>query len=229
VSDKPPWIQLLGPLPDRALARTRASQRSRLRELLALDDTIGAIVDSLRSRGALADTVIMFASDNGVFLGEHRIPPFSKNMPYEPAVLVPCVVRGPGFPHTTIRQSVQMSIDLTATCVELAGATPDLALDGESLTRVVADPAAYDDRHLLYDRDNRDNYTFPTDAAAIPPPADGVFTKDWKLIRYQTSPPTYELYNLAADPGELHNVADDPASSSDRVELEQALDQLLAR
>jgi N-acetylglucosamine-6-sulfatase len=227
VGDKPPWIQHLSPFPDRVLASMRRSQRLRLRELLGLDDTIAAIVRTLQSTAMLDNTVIIFTSDNGTFWGEHRIPPGSKNMPYDPAVLVPCIVRGPGFPHTAIRQPVHMSMDLTATCVELAEATPDLALDGISLAKVVTDPSSFDDRQLLYDRDDREGFTFPP-PGELPPPAEGIFTRHRKLIRYERTPPIYELYDLDVDPNELHNVADRPEYAEDRISLEVALDRLLA-
>jgi arylsulfatase A-like enzyme len=227
VSDKPPWIQSLSPFPDRVLRSMRRSQRLRLRELRGLDDTLAAIVETLDSNDSLDQTVIMFMSDNGTFWGEHRIPPGSKNLPYDPAVLVPCVVRGPGFSHETVRQPVQMSVDLTATCVALAGATPDLALDGVSLTDIADDPEHYDDRQLLYDRDDREGFTFPP-PGELPPPANGIFTRDRKLVRYAKDPPVYELYDLDADPGELNNLADDPDYAEDRAALEAALDELLA-
>jgi arylsulfatase A-like enzyme len=198
-----------------------------MRELGGLDDTIAAIVGALESSGRIDDTVVVFTSDNGTFWGEHRIPPGSKNMPYDPSVLVPCVVRGPGFPDTTIRQPVQMAVDITATCVELAGASPDLALDGVSLARVLADPAGFDDRELLYERGSLEGNTFPI-PGQVAPLADGVFTRDRKLVRYRSEPPVYELYDLEADPGELRNVADDPAHAGARASLEAALDRLLA-
>jgi arylsulfatase A-like enzyme len=225
VRDKPSWIQQLSPFPDRVLGSIRQAERTRLRELLGLDDTIAAIVKALQSTRTLDDTVVIFTSDNGIFMGEHRIPPGSKNMPYDPAVLVPCIVRGPGFAHTTVREPVHMSMDLTATCVELADATPDLPLDGVSLARVAADPSSFADRQLLYERGSTEGYVFPV---YLPPLADGIFTRDRKLIRYRDAPPTYELYDIHADPNELQNVADHPDYANDRTALEAALDRLLA-
>ena len=226
VSDKPGWIQDLTAFSDSVLASMRRAQRVRLRELLGLDDTIAGAFDVLRSKGRLDNTVVIFTSDNGQFWGEHRVPPGSKNMPYEPAVLVPCMVRGPGFPHRTLPQQVHMSMDLTATCVALGAATPDLPLDGVSLTEVIADPHRFDDRQLLYERGSNEGFTFPV--PNLPPLADGVFTRTRKFVRYRNSPPTYELYDLHRDPDELQNVADDPTYADDRAELETALDRLLA-
>ena len=226
VSDKPPWIQALTPLPDSVLTSIRSNQRLRIRELLGLDDTIAAVFDALQSKGSLDDTVVVFTSDNGMLWGEHNVPPGTKNLPYDPAVLVPCMVRGPGFPHRTVRQPVHMSMDLTATCVELAGASPGVPLDGVSLTEVIASPARFDDRQLLYERGSNEGFSFPV--VEFPPLADGISTRNRKLVRYRDSPPTYELYDLDADPGELRNVADDPKFAPDLAALDAALDRLLA-
>jgi N-acetylglucosamine-6-sulfatase len=223
VSDKPPWIRGLPPLDDAELRRARVYQRGRISELLGLDDTVGALFDSLDARGVLDRTVVMFSSDNGVFVGEHRIPLLSKNFPYEPAVRVPCLLRAPGLEPGVVRQPAQMAIDLTATCVAVADAQPDLALDGVSLLEIAARPADFDDRHLLYDRDDRDN------PAAVPAPAaSGVFTASRKLVRYDSVPPTYELYDLDDDPDELENRAADPAYAEERGALEADLDALLS-
>jgi arylsulfatase A-like enzyme len=228
VRDKPVWIQELDPIDGRVMASMRRAQRLRLRELLGLDDTVAAIFEHLRAAGTLDDTVVIFTSDNGEFWGEHRIPPGSKNLPYEPAVRTPCIVRGPGFRPTTIRQPVHMSMDLTATCVELGGAAPDLALDGVSLMQVAADPGRFDDRQLLYERGSQEGLTFVYPHTELPPLGDGIFTRKWKLTRYRTEPAVVELYDLDADPGEGRNVADDPAYADDRASLEAALDRLLA-
>ena len=99
-------------------------------------------------------------------------------------------------------------------CVALAGATPDLPLDGSSLTEVIADPQRFDDRQLLYERGSQEGYSFPT--RVLPPLADGVFTRHRKFVRYRTAPPVYELYDLDADPGELQNVVDDPRYVGER-------------
>ena len=90
-------------------------------------------------------------------LGEQRAPALSKNVPYEPASHVPCIVRGSGFPKKSVDAPVHMFVDVTATCVDLAGVRGDHTLDGVSLRDIVADPGHYADRALLYDRDDRDD------------------------------------------------------------------------
>ncbi|MGH9027082.1 MAG: sulfatase family protein [Acidimicrobiia bacterium] len=178
---------------------------------------------ALHARQSLANTVVMFSSDNGILQGEHRIPPLAKNLPYEPSVRVPCFLRAPGVTASVVAQPVHMAIDLTATCVDVGRAEPGLALDGVSLLDVLDDPDRYRDRRLLFERDNRDD---PISLRC--PRAAGVFTMGRKLIRYDTSPPTFEFYDLERDPNELQNVADDPRYATDRAELEDELDALLS-
>jgi hypothetical protein len=100
-------------------------------------------------------------------------------------------------------------------------------VDGVSLTDIVADPGRYDGRHFLYDRDDREGFTFPP-PGELPPPADGIITRDRKLVRYVKDPPVYELHDLDAAPDELRNFADDPEYANDRAALGAALDGLLA-
>src|SRR5690606_17237603 len=83
-----------------------------------------------------ADTVIVFTSDNGYFLGEHRIRQ-GKILPYEPSLRVPLLMRGPGVPHGVTRRSPVTTLDAAPTFAALAGARPGVPVDGSSLLRVV--------------------------------------------------------------------------------------------
>ena len=96
--------------------------RQRAEALLVLDLEVARLLDTLRATGELEDTVLMFTSDNGYFLGEHRKRP-GKKLPYEPSLRVPLVVAGPGVPHGKRYDPVKTP-DLTATIVDLAGAGP---------------------------------------------------------------------------------------------------------
>jgi arylsulfatase A-like enzyme len=133
-------------------------------------------------------------------------------------------MRAPGVARSSVATAAHMSVDLTATCVAAANAKPDVALDGVSLFDVATNAQRFADRHLLYQRDNRDDQP-----GMNCPPATGVFTTTRKLVRWQTDPPVYELYDLDRDPTALTNVADDPAYASDRASLEHELDVLLKR
>jgi arylsulfatase A-like enzyme len=98
VSDKPPGIAGRVLLPPERIAAIRENYQQELESLLAVDQAVGRIVRALRESGELANTYVIFTSDNGFFHGEHRVAQ-GKNLPYEPAIRVPLLVRGPGVPR----------------------------------------------------------------------------------------------------------------------------------
>ncbi len=115
------------------LDRDRIAQfhRQRIQSLRSVDDGVTAIVRALRAAGELDDTVVMFTSDNGYLLGEHRY--LGKTLAYEEALRVPLLVRGPGIARRTKVKEPVTTVDLASTVVDLAGATPGRTLDGRSL------------------------------------------------------------------------------------------------
>lgn len=131
-----------------------------LASLLALDDAVESIVGKLERTGQLERTVIVFTADHGVLAGEHRISR-GKNRPYEEAIDVPLLVRGPGvLPGVRIAAPVA-NTDTAPTILDLAGVTipPELArpIDGESLVGQLAGKAGGGDRAILIE--GRDNTT----------------------------------------------------------------------
>ena len=129
VSDKPEFVQKL---PELVGAERRALvevERQRAEALFAWDRQFGRIMQKLKETGQYDDTVIVFTSDNGYFMGEHR-QRCGKIKPYEPSLRVPLVVAGPGIPHG-VREAPITTIDVTATILDLASASlPDV--DGTS-------------------------------------------------------------------------------------------------
>ena len=108
----------------------REVERQRAEALYAWDVQFGRIMKTLKKTGQYDDTVVVFTSDNGYFLGEHR-QRTGKIKPHEPSLRVPLVVAGPGIPHG-VRYAPITTIDLTATIIDLAGASPLPAQDGRS-------------------------------------------------------------------------------------------------
>ena len=230
-STKPAWIRERLPLntPDWALIQQQF--RGRLRELTSVDRLVGEVIGQLDANGTLDDTVIMFTADNGVHQGEHRrAGDATKSGPYDPALRVPLVVRGPGFePGPVIDVPVYPMQDITATIVDIAGATArGSAQAGTSLRDIARDPKAFSQRVLLHES-----------GQGFIPTGDGVTTGPGhelgylKLFRYPSvreradGARDYELYDLEADPDELVNLAAQPEMRTTREALEQQLDQLL--
>jgi arylsulfatase A-like enzyme len=222
---KPSWVRQRPPLTDTQVVRTKFMEQQRLRELQGVDLLIEAADKAIRSSGRAGNTIVIFTSDNGNVVGERRVPfATAKNQPYDECLRVPLVVRGPGF---DIGQSVSVACnhqDVAATIVGLSKAKPGIKLDGTSLVGLTADP----DRTILH---YRHGIGEPDVKVPNGPAGDGVTTVTRKLLRYRTDNPAdlYELYDLDKDPGEVTNLAYDPAHRSERDEMERRLDALLHR
>ena len=177
----------------------RTKHRLRAESLLAVDDLVASVVRAASERGDLNNTVIVFTSDNGWLAGEHRIE--GKNRVYEPAIRVPLLARGPGFPAGLQARQLVGNIDLAPTIVELTGATSGLVMDGRSLLPLVQDATRGSDRILLLQR-----------------PPNGVSRAAFTAVRTEryvyaeyTITGERELYDLQRDPYQLRSRHDDPA------------------
>ena len=214
VTDKRTDIQAAAPV-DPAEQQVLFTQR--VRALAALDDAVAAIVASLGAAGTLADTVIMFTSDNGYLFGEHRL--VGKNVPYEEAVRVPLVMRGPEIPAGERRKQTVSMADLAPTIAELADAEPALEIDGRSLLGYAVKDQRQRDRGLLLQAGSGG------DDQETAWQWRGVRTKRYTLVRWQ-GPRFVELYDRSADPFQLVNLALDPAYRRVRLALAGYLDRL---
>jgi hypothetical protein len=211
VSDKPEFVQKL---PELVGAERRALvevERQRAEALFAWDRQFGRIVQQLKATGQYHDTVIVFTSDNGYFMGEHR-QRSGKIKPYEPSLRVPLVVAGPGIPHG-VRDAPITTIDLTATILDLASASlPDV--DGTS-----AVPAFAADRPWTVPVVTEGLQPLPHDVGGFPDGLTeiGLRTGRYAYFRYSTG--EGELYDLKRDPLQLRSRYDDPAYESVRHDL----------
>ena len=223
MSDKP---RLMARLPEmNALEKRRLTQvaRQRAEAEFVLDRQVGRLVTQLRRSGELQDTVLMFTSDNGYFMGEHR-QRTGKIKPHEPSLRVPFLVAGPRVPHGRRFDPITTE-DITATIADLAGATSYLPYppDGQSRVRTirrgdqgwttpVLTEGLVGGRHAG-DRTPAEVGRGFTDARNV----IGVRTSRYKLERYATG--EVEMYDLDKDPNELHGVAHDPAYAKVRRQL----------
>jgi N-acetylglucosamine-6-sulfatase len=125
VSDKPPWIRslsIIGSFDPTKIATINKHHEDRVESLRSVDDLVGAVVAKLKSYpGVLENTYIVFTSDNGFQLGEHRIPP-AKNRPYEESHHVPLVIAGPGIAAGSTTDKLALNTDYVPTFTDLAGA-----------------------------------------------------------------------------------------------------------
>ena len=128
VSDKPSFIQAMPPMDEGDVRRATRRYRCTLATLRAVDRGVGGIFETLEETGELNNTVVMFISDNGYYFGEHRIPD-KKHNPYEEGIRVPFVVRLPkalrdGAPRQPVLNETVANIDIAPTILQLAKAQP---------------------------------------------------------------------------------------------------------
>jgi N-acetylglucosamine-6-sulfatase len=213
VSDKPKWVRDLPLLDEAKRQRMDSAYRKRLRMLRSVDDMVEGIVDELKAAGKLENTYIVFTSDNGFLLGEHRIMEH-KNSPYEESIGVPLVIRGPGIPSGRTTEQMALNIDLAPTFANLAGASTPSFVDGRSLVPLFAADASTWRTAFL-----EEFYR-----GELVPPYTMVRTEDAKYVEYENG--ERELYDLSADPHELENLADKELSAAETSELESRLEAL---
>ena len=141
VSDKPAWIRAAPRLTRAQTINLTGFHRRQWETLRGLYRAIGSIVETLRSDGRLGQTWIVFTSDNGLMLGEHRWRRGKAN-PYEESIRVPLIVVPPGgLSQPRVDAHLVANIDLAPTIADILGSTVGGPLDGRSLLPLIADPA----------------------------------------------------------------------------------------
>lgn len=212
VSDKPAHIRALPLLSATAIAQITKTYRSRLESLLAVDEAVKSIVDALKARGELANTVFVFTGDNGWLQGEHRIPN-GKIHPYEESIRVPLILRGPGVLAGATSKILASNIDLAATVLAAAQAVPGITIDGRSL---LAQPAL-SRLALLVETGPR---TVPVRWYAA------IRTARYVYVEHSTA--EREFYDLLVDPFQLQSRHNDPTYAQIRAALAEQLHLLQA-
>ncbi|MFC5175524.1 sulfatase [Nocardioides taihuensis] len=215
--DKPSEVRT-GKVRKRAIT---AEFRARIRSLQAIDEANRAAVRQLRRLGELDDTIIVYTSDNGYLLGEHRLT--GKNVPYEEALQVPFLVRGPGLPRGEELDERLTMVDVAPTFLHAAGVLADVRAaghtDGIDMWPVLTGRRSAPSTHLT-----QAGTSSPEVQAAFGWWWRGVTTDRWSYTRWWTG--ETELYDRSADPLQLDNLADDPTYRSVRRELQDRLDVL---
>jgi arylsulfatase A-like enzyme len=207
VSDKPQFIRMLPPLRPRQIARIDDLYGRRIRSLQSVDEMIETLVNELRRLGVLDRTYIVFTSDNGFHLGQHRMA-MGKQTAYETDIHVPLIIRGPGVPIGT-RDELVAEIDLAPTFVAWAGAAPPSFVDGRSLVPLLAGSAAPWRNAVMIEHYAGSLEPFANEMGEQLlgrrriPTYRALRTRDMTYVEYETG--ERELYDLRRDPSELDN------------------------
>jgi arylsulfatase len=185
-----------------AIAKMR---RAYYANVTLIDEAVCAIVAALERRAMLDNTWIIYTSDHGEMMGEHRM--LAKMVFYEPSVRVPLVFRPPGgvAPRTVVDRA--QLLDVAATVREIAGAPALESSEGQSMLAAIAGAQPFEPRRAL----PTENFGF------------AAFIRDrYKLVVYEDTLAPVQLFDLAEDPAEDHNVARDPGYARVVDELMEA-------
>jgi len=198
VSDKPPAIRALPSLTAARIAAIDQEHRARLESLQAVDEAVGRIVETLDVLGELEDTYIIFTSDNGYHLGQHR--QFNgKAEAYEEDIRVPLLVRGPGIPEGVTLDHFALNIDFAPTIVDLAGAVPGRVMDGRSLAPLLV-------RDTPPPHNWRKDFLVEIYRAPAQPGVPVLALRTRHELYAEHASGFRELYDIREDPFELENL-----------------------
>jgi N-acetylglucosamine-6-sulfatase len=154
IRDKPKWFrrQARRRLSRKQIALVDNERRRQEEQLIGVDEAVADLVQSLKDKGILDDTYIIFSSDNGFFRGEHRIVT-GKYLPYDPASRVPLIIRGPGIPTGGVSNELVWNGDIPQTILQIAQGSQDNSLDGRSFLPYAQNPALRSTRPILLEGD----------------------------------------------------------------------------
>ena len=183
------------PREERKQLNYQALVKNYYRTLLSVDENVGRALELVDD-----NTVVIYCSDNGFFLGEYGL--YDKRLMYDPAIRVPMLVRWPGKVEPgTVDSHLVTNVDVAPTLLEIAGIPIPSAMQGRSFLPILQRreiewrDAFYYEFHEYPDYDH------------CARKHRGIRTERWKLIEFWEKPVEYELYDLQADPHEMKNLA----------------------
>ena len=217
VSDKPVGIRRRPLINARQRANIQENWQQRRETLLAVDEAVASIVETLRATGELDDTLLIFTSDNGFFHGEHRVRN-GKVLLYEESIHLPLMMRWTGnksLPRGVHRKQLTVNVDDAETILDAAGDTarPGRVVDGVSLLRYWQDGGLELGRDVLVD--NQPGVTH----------FDAIRSRTFMYAEHQNG--DRELYDLAKDPYELQSQHANPAYDAVKAALAARLHKLV--
>jgi arylsulfatase A-like enzyme len=219
---EPKWLAAQPPLTEADIATIDSKYRRRVQSVQGIDDLIGDVVDTLSSAGVLDDTYVVFGSDNGYHLGQHRLKP-GKQTAFDSDIRVPLFVRGPGIaPGST--PALAVNVDLAPTFAAFAGVTTPGFVDGRSLVPLLkgAPPSTWRDAVLI---EHEGPLALPGDPDYQPDdnPTRYVALRTARRLFVAYHSGEYEFYDYATDPHELDNRVSS-LSATERDRWQRSLD-----
>lgn len=205
-----------------------------LRVIASVDDNVGRLLDYLDDSGLADDTLVIYTSDQGFFLGDHGW--FDKRFMYEESLRMPFILRYPAeIPAGSTNRDMILNVDFAPLFLDLAGVSVPADMQGRSFRPLLQGKTPADWRQEMYYR-----YWMHGDGCHNVYAHYGIRTHRYKLIYYyadplgqpgsgpEACPPEWELFDLEKDPHELMNIYNDPAYAELITELKRDLHRLQA-
>ena len=190
-----------------------------LRSIKGVDESVGTIMETLEGLGLDDNTIVIYSSDQGFFLGDHGW--FDKRWMYEESLQMPLIVKWPGVtqPGSKSKQMVQ-NLDYAETFLDIAGTEIPDDMQGHSLVPLLKGETPADWRESIYYH----YYEYPS--VHMVPRHYGVRTEEYKLMKFYQFGDEWEFYDLKNDPDELTNQYKNPAYAGKIAEVRKELDRL---
>jgi arylsulfatase A-like enzyme len=193
-----------------------------LRCIASVDDSVGRVLDYLDESGLAGNTIVLYTSDQGFYLGEHGW--FDKRWMYEQSLHMPLLVRYPKEIRAgSVNKDIALNLDFAETFLDYAGVRAPQDMQGCSLRPLLQGRTPGDWRKSMYYH----YYEYP--AVHSVKRHYGVRTERYKLIHFYNDIDEWELYDLKNDPDEMRSVYNDPAYADVVKELTAELKQLRAK
>lgn len=198
----------------------------RFQTIDGIDANVGRLLDTLDELDLAKNTLVIFTSDNGYYLGEHRLA--DKRSAYEESIRVPLLVRLPEvIPAGSISDDMVLNIDLAPTLLDLVGQSVPKAMQGKTLRPLFAENAAPFRKSFLYEY-WQDNEHWRKRHLPRNPTILAVRTATHKLITYPDFPKWTELFDLVNDPYETRNLVAYTAANERLLEMCGLLKEITA-
>lgn len=190
-----------------------------LGSIKAVDENVGRLLDYLEANDLIDNTIIVYTSDQGFYLGEHGW--FDKRFVYDESFKTPLLIAWPGKTKAGSRSdALVQNLDFAQTFLDAAGIQAPADMQGQSMTPLLKGEPQHWKRDAVYYH----YYEYPAEHMVNRHYA--IITKDYKLIHYYYVEDQWELIDRRKDPNELRNVYNEPAYAKVRKQLHARLDQL---
>ena len=190
-----------------------------LRCIASVDDNVGRLLDYLKENGLKENTIVVYTSDQGFYLGEHGW--FDKRFMYEQSLRMPLIVRYPGEVEAgTVNDDIVLNLDFAPTILDYAGTDIPDEMQGRSLKPVLEGQTPKDWREAMYYH----YYEYPAWHGVKR--HYGIRTDRYKLIHFYYDVDKWEFYDLKKDSLELHNEIDNPEYQDEIKRLKNRMQEL---